>query len=257
VLKGPQGTLFGRNVTGGAVSVITSTPPDAFKGSFEATAGSYGQSELQGVIGGPLSDSMAGQIALSGKTSDGFYTNTVDGKDVDAQDTFGVRGKLRYDLNDAVRLVLSAEHARDKVHGVAFDQEGDPLPYMGTEAFGPDDEVTLNLPGGVDSETWAYTGTLTADTSLGTITSITAYRESENHSTYDADGTPVVQLDLFVQRTCACGERCLKTEQRATGSQILLCPGSTCPSCMGRLNQNPSYGSPCVLEAARCMTGSM
>ena len=196
VLKGPQGTLFGRNVTGGALSITTTTPPKAFDASFEGTAGNYGQREIQGVVGGPLSDTLSGQIAFSWKNSDGFYTNIADGQDVEAQDGFSVRGKLRYDVNDAVELVLSAEHLRDKLQGVGFDLTGDPLPYMGTEAFGPDDEVTLNFPGGIDNETWAYTGTINADTNIGTITSITAYRESENHIAADADGTAVVQLDL-------------------------------------------------------------
>jgi iron complex outermembrane receptor protein len=196
VLKGPQGTLFGRNVTGGALSITTTNPPDAFDASFEATAGNYGQKEMQGVVGGPLSDALSGQIAFSGQTSDGFYTNITDGKDVEGQDAFSVRGKLRYDLNDAVELVFSAEHARDKLEGVGFDLTGDPLPYMGTEAFGPDDDVTLNFPGGLDNETWAYTGTITGDTNIGTITSITAYRDAENHIAVDADGTPVVHVDL-------------------------------------------------------------
>ena len=196
VLKGPQGTLFGRNVTGGALNIITTTPPDAFDGSLEATAGNYGQMEMQGVVGGPLSDTLSGQIAFSWKDSDGFYTNIPDGKDVEAQDAFSVRGKLRYDLNDAVELVLSAEHGRDELQGIAFDLTGDPLPYMGTEAFGPDDDVTLNFLGALDVETWAYTGTITVDTNIGTITSITGYRESENNITADADGTPVVEIEL-------------------------------------------------------------
>jgi iron complex outermembrane receptor protein len=196
VLKGPQGTLFGRNVTGGVLNITTTTPPDAFDASFEGTVGNYGQRDIQGVVGGALSDTLSGQIAFSSRNSDGFYTNIPDGKDVDAQDAFSVRGKLRYEVNDAVELVLSAEHFRDKLQGIAFDLTGDPLPYMGTEAFGPDDEVTLNFPGGLDNETWAYTGTITGDTNIGTITSITAYRKSENYIEADADGTPVVEVEL-------------------------------------------------------------
>ena len=96
----------------------------------------------------------------------------------------------------APELVLSAEHLRDKLQGIAFDLTGDPLPYMGTEAFGPDDDVTLNFPGGLDNETWAYTGTITGDTNIGTITSITGYRESDNFIEADADGTPVVEVEL-------------------------------------------------------------
>jgi iron complex outermembrane receptor protein len=195
VLKGPQGTLFGRNVTGGALSVVTSNPPDAFDASFEGTVGDYGQREIQGIVGGPLSEALSGQIAFSWKESDGFYTNITDGKDVEARDRFGVRGKLRYDVNDAVELVLSAEFLRDKTQGSAFDLTGDPLPYMGTEAFGPNDKVTLDFLGGLDNETQAYTGTITVDTSIGTITSITAYRESDNQVAADPDGTDVVEFE--------------------------------------------------------------
>jgi iron complex outermembrane receptor protein len=194
VLKGPQGTLFGRNVTGGALNIVTSTPPDAFDAALEATLGNYGQKEFQGVVGGPLADTLAAQLAFSWKNSDGFYTNTVDGSDVEGRDTYSVRGKLRYNPSDTAEIILSAEYARDKLDGVGFDLEGDPLPYMDSDAFGPDDDVTLNNPGGLDNETWAFTGTVNVDTSVGRITSITAYRKAENFTEYDIDGTPVVQL---------------------------------------------------------------
>jgi iron complex outermembrane receptor protein len=113
---------------------------------------------------------------------------------VEAQDAYSLRGKLRYAPNDAIEIVLSAEYARDEMQGIGFDLEGDALPYMSTETFGPDDDVAINTPGGLDSETRAYTGTINVDTGIGTITSITAYRESENFTEYDLDGTPVVQL---------------------------------------------------------------
>ena len=194
VLKGPQGTLFGRNVTGGALSIVTAIPPKTFDAALEATLGNYGQKEVQGVVGGPFTDALAGQLAFSWKNSDGFYKNTFDGSDVEGRNTFSVRTKLRFDPSDAAEIILSAEYARDKLDGVAFDLFGDPLPYMDTEAFGPDDDVTLNTPGELDSETWAFTGTVNVDTDLGKITSITAYRKSEIFTEYDIDGTPVVQL---------------------------------------------------------------
>jgi len=194
VLKGPQGTLFGRNVTGGALNITTTTPPSDFDASVEATLGKYGQAEIQGVVGGPLSDSLAGQIAFSSKNSDGFYTNTFDGKDVEGRDTFSLRGKLRFEASDAFEIILSAEYAKDKLHGIGFDLEGDPLPYMATDTFGPNKLVSLNTPGGLDNKTWAYTGTINADTGIGRFTSITAYRRSKNFIEYDIDGTPVVQI---------------------------------------------------------------
>lgn len=194
VLKGPQGTLFGRNVTGGALSIVTTTPPDAFAATLEGTLGNYGQREFQGVVGGPLTDSLAGQIAFSSKNSDGFYTNIVDGKDIEGRDTFSLRGKLRYELSETAEIILGAEYAKDKLNGVGFDLEGDPLRSMSTEAFGPDDQVALNTPGGLNNETWAFTGTINADTSIGRITSITAYRKADNFSEYDIDGTSIAEL---------------------------------------------------------------
>lgn len=194
VLKGPQGTLFGRNVTGGALNIVTTTPPRTFDAALEATLGNYGQKEIQSVVGGPFTDTVAGQLAFSWKKSDGFYENIFDGDDVEARNTFSVRGKLRFDPSETAEIVLSAEYARDKLDGIAFDLTGDPLPYIGTEAFGPDDDVTLNTPGGLENETWAFTGTINVDTSIGRITSITAYRKSDNFIEYDIDGTPVVQI---------------------------------------------------------------
>ena len=194
VLKGPQGTLFGRNVTGGALNIVTSTPPNEFDAAVEATLGNYGRREFQGVVGGPLADALSGQIAFSSKNSDGFYTNTFDGSDVEGQNTFSVRGKLRYEAGDDVEIILGAEYARDKLDGIGFDLEGDPLRYMSTESFGSNDLVALNTPGGLDNKTWSYNGTINVDTGIGRITSITAYRKSKNFIQYDIDGTPVVQL---------------------------------------------------------------
>ncbi len=108
VLKGPQGTLFGRNAVAGAINVITSKPEDEFGGKAAVTVGNEGILRYQGLITGGIADNLSGKLVINHREHDGFVRNTHRGVDVQDEDYLSFRGQLRLDLDNSEWL-LSAD----------------------------------------------------------------------------------------------------------------------------------------------------
>src|SRR5690606_10154065 len=82
VLRGPQGTLYGRNAVGGSVNLITRKPTTEFEGYVRATLGNFDQLDLEAAAGGPLTDRVLGRVAVRSDSRSGFGVNPVTGRDV-------------------------------------------------------------------------------------------------------------------------------------------------------------------------------
>lgn len=108
VLRGPQGTLFGRNAIAGAINVITSKPQDEFGGKAAVTVGNEGILRYQALVTGGLTESLSGKLVMNHREHDGFVYNALLGKDVQDEDYTTVRGQLRLDT-DASEWLLSAD----------------------------------------------------------------------------------------------------------------------------------------------------
>jgi len=108
VLKGPQGTLFGRNAIAGAINIVTAKPADEFKAKAALTMGNEGILRYQGLITGPLTDSLSGKLVINSREHDGFVRNTLLNKDVQDENYLSVRGQLRLEL-DSSEWLLSAD----------------------------------------------------------------------------------------------------------------------------------------------------
>lgn len=105
ILRGPQGTLFGRNATGGAVNLKTARPElGELYGDIEGELGNHDHIELKGAINIPLGERVAGRIAGILLDRDGFSEDTLTGDDLDGRDQWSVRGSLRFDIADGTRL---------------------------------------------------------------------------------------------------------------------------------------------------------
>ena len=117
VLRGPQGTLFGRNTTGGAIRYITRKPSDRFEARLTATYGSFDRTDIEGLINIPLASGVAfrGQAAYFKR--DGYVP--VIGTDITRgnQDDYVVRGMLRIEPTSSLRIDLSASHTENKSNG--------------------------------------------------------------------------------------------------------------------------------------------
>jgi outer membrane receptor protein involved in Fe transport len=112
VLRGPQGTLFGRNATGGVVNVITSQPGGEFELGLRAEGASYDTTRLTGVVDIPLaSNDMLGlRIAATRLERDGFYSNSVTGDSVDGRELWAARATLAFNPTDNFSAWLMYEH---------------------------------------------------------------------------------------------------------------------------------------------------
>ena len=108
VLRGPQGTLYGRNTTAGVLNIITQKATDDFEGYVTAGYGNFNAINLRGAINVPLSDNLATRVAGFYLNRDGFATNLFTGNDVDDRDMFGIRSSTKLELDDTrVDLVVS------------------------------------------------------------------------------------------------------------------------------------------------------
>ncbi len=115
VLRGPQGTLFGRNATSGVVNFIPVRPDlTGFKASGEVDYGNYNQIKTKGMINLPISSTMAARVAGFYMKRDGYTTNLFDNSKIDDRDMYAVRGSLRWEPSDSTTVDLSAYYFHEK-----------------------------------------------------------------------------------------------------------------------------------------------
>lgn len=96
VLRGPQGTLFGKNTTGGAVNIISTKPAPEFDSSLTGRFGDFGQRDIRGMINVPIGDNLFARVSAASEESDGFYYNTTLGRDAGYRDMTAWRAALRW-----------------------------------------------------------------------------------------------------------------------------------------------------------------
>ncbi len=220
ILRGPQGTLFGANTTGGVVNVVNVQPSSELGGRADVSYGNYNHLTIGGAVNAPLGDKLAARLTVSHDERKGWVTNVVDGSDMGKRNVTIFRGAVKASPTEDLDITLSGEYDRSRNGApvvVAGDLPGEaeyvpvgfrnmyasPCEPAGTRCRAPNTYFSANDGGALgevkdQSDMDTYRGTLTVNarnTGAGDITSITSYRKFKLFEFTDQDGTPVFLID--------------------------------------------------------------
>src|SRR5579859_834157 len=195
VLRGPQGTLFGRNTTGGAVIMRTIAPSfdPAFKG--QVTYGNYNLIEVNGLATGPLiSNVLAGKVSFLLHDRDGYVDNVVQHQEEGREKSGSARAQLLWRPDDDVKVTLGGEYLRDTSQSRLGLIESSFVPSLfPTLQFGPDVTNGAMSPQASDTSVGLFAN-VGWETGWGALTSISGYRSVTSGIFYAPLGDPTTEL---------------------------------------------------------------
>ncbi|KFN42437.1 TonB-dependent receptor [Arenimonas oryziterrae] len=204
VLKGPQGTLFGRNSAAGAVSIISKKPGDQFEGRARLRWGNDGRQYLDGLVNAPINEDMALRVSALSNRSDGWLRDSATGERYHGDDSWAARAVLRWDASEKTQVLLSYDHeaidqlARPAIGLVALPAYPGLPPYPADPAtyLDPRSAPVFNDVVGNEESRRFDGGTLSIDhqTDWGSFVSTTAWRGFETVNREDEDGTNRINL---------------------------------------------------------------
>lgn len=196
VLRGPQGTLFGRNATAGVLQVKTKKPSSIATGEFRATLENYSRIRGEGYLSGPLSDDVSADLAFSAVHQDGSWgTNLFDGsKNATVDRDIAVRSQILIEPSDSTSILLAGDYSTIEATTIAQQRnlpgaisgwvpENGPQPDIGYD-------TNINDPNNHYGHSWGLSGTIEQDLGAVRLVSITAYREDSYTFVFDYDYGP-------------------------------------------------------------------
>ena len=209
VLRGPQGTLYGKNTIGGAIKFVTRKPGDALRANGSVTIGSYNQFDIKGAVSGPLTDVIGAGIAFMRAKRDGFVEDEGDGREYNDRDTVAGRAVVALTPSDRLRFDLTADYRRDDAKlnvgrpvnnlvqfsgGVLLVDEP-----VGSGSYDWGARITPGFPNSTKLKHYGFSGTAAFDiTDALTFKSISAYRKLKTDDYIDIDATQYEVGDVFV-----------------------------------------------------------
>lgn len=187
VLRGPQGTLFGKNATAGVVSVVTARPTDHFEGSAEATIAEQDEYRIKGTVSGPLSDTLRARVSGYYNDVGGYIYNVGTGRDVNGSESWGLRGKLDWDATENLNFLLTGDYRKNEAlccQSVTVALTTPTVIELTEPVIASPDNRQINDDLDSYNNERQYTISLEGNLDLGsaTVTSITAYQNYKNAS---------------------------------------------------------------------------
>ena len=205
VLRGPQSTLFGKNVSAGAISIVTKKPSFTWGGKAEVSVGNYGLINPKATITGPISDTLAFRLSGSVNQRDGYFKNITTGRDVNEKNRVSVRGDLLFEPSSDFSIRILADYnkinevccgaqtifvgpATRAIAALGFKVNNfDPVTGVSTNIF--DRNLVYNTSPNNRLTGKGISGQIDWSLGFAKLTSITAYRDQRNATTLDVDFT--------------------------------------------------------------------
>ena len=222
VLRGPQGTTYGRNATGGVFHVISRRPGNEAGGDVRIEAGNYGNAKIDAGFDNPLGENTRSRLAVQYTRRDGYSEDVATGRDLDDRSSVAGRLTIVHDFSSDVRSTLRIHGSRERHGDTAPLKAYDPtLPVIGAP-FSPsytepstDKYKVITTPGGsfFDRDVWGYSHELRIDTGNIGLTALTSYRDGDNHF---FQSSPLAYNNLDVHNRARVFSQEVRLESNAT-----------------------------------------
>lgn len=218
VLRGPQGTLFGKNASAGVISIVTKKPTEDLRAELALGYGSYDEVNAYGAISGPIADRITARLSAYSNTRDGYIRNVNPNspqKRVNERNEQGIRGKLNFELSENSDLLLSADYVtRDQAAGaLTYRQASAGGPGTGLLGYGvpairnqsaalgiipgPDNlSIGSEVPFSSEMDAWGTGAEYSSSLGEYELVSLTSYREWNSVDNNDSDLTPLPILAI-------------------------------------------------------------
>ena len=208
ILRGPQGTLYGRNATGGLAHFLTIKPSQEADGYAKVTYGDYDQFKFEGAVGGGITDEVSGRISISHHKNDGYIENRLGG-DLNNADDLAVRAQLLFEPSDTLSLLFNVRRFEQDIDTGFFENVSSMLPGVYTPAtpnpvlgyIDNDGDVyagDYDDPGFNNLETGGFTMTANKEFENFDLTMISDYSTVERQYIEDSDASPVSFFNFFL-----------------------------------------------------------